>query len=248
MFIDANADNYSDLLFSTGTVQLYLSNVPDTLTVITNGLGTITTISYKKLSDSTVYAPDTGAVYPVRDILPAVPLYVVSTYTVSDGTGGVVTTNYTYGGLKAELTGRGSLGFRYVKESSPDSNIALTTFYKQDYPYIGLPLQTEKRILSSNLLIGASQLTYANTDLTSGTMISKFPYLSQSVEQAFELDGTLVNTTTTSNQYDAYGNVTQVSVDSGDGYIKTTANVYNNDTTNWFLGRLLRSTVTSTTL
>ena len=233
-------------MLNATTTSLALTGPSDQLTTINNGLGVLTTISYKRISDTTVYTAETGAIYPVRDILPVVPLYVVSSYTASDGIGGVVTTNYNYGGLKAELTGRGSLGFRYVKESSPDSNISLTTFYKQDFPYIGLPLQTEKRLLSSNLLIGASQLTYANTDLATGAMISKFPYLSQSVEQAFELNGTLINTTTSTNQYDAYGNVTQVSVNSGDGYIKTTNNLYNNDTTNWFLGRLLRSTVTST--
>ena len=247
---DYNGDGRTDLLsyYAGNFITFFPSGlIGDLLVSLTPGTGLVTTISYKPITDNSVYTKDIGtntAAYPVQDI--QAPAYVVSSYTQSDGTGGAVTTNYNYGGLKAELTGRGSLGFRYVKESSPDSNISLTTFYKQDYPYIGLPLQTEKRILSSNLLIGASQLTYANTDLTTGTMISKFPYLSQSVEQAFELDGTLINTTTTTNQYDAYGNVTQVSVDSGDGYIKTTANVYNNDTTNWFLGRLLRSTVTST--
>jgi hypothetical protein len=122
-----------------------------------------------------------------------------------------------------------------------------TTFFRQDYPYIGLPCQTEKRITSSNTLIGASALTYANSPITTGSAMSQFPYLSQSVEQSFELSGSLINTTSTTNQYDTYGNATQITVNSNDGYVKTTTNVYSNDSGNWLLGRLLRSTVTSTT-
>jgi hypothetical protein len=49
---------------------------------------------------------------------------------------------------------------------------------------------------------------------------------------------------TTTNQYDAFGNATQVVVTTSDGFSKTTANTYNNDTTNWFLGELTRAAVT----
>ena len=51
---------------------------------------------------------------------------------------------------------------------------------------------------------------------------------------------------TTSYQYDSYNNATQVSVVNSDGFISTTANTYTNDTTNWFLGRLARTSVTRT--
>jgi hypothetical protein len=52
-------------------------------------------------------------------------------------------------------------------------------------------------------------------------------------------------TVTTSNQYDSFGNATQVVVSTSDGYGKTTINTYTNDTTNWYLGRLTQSSVTS---
>jgi hypothetical protein len=167
---------------------------------------------------------------------------------VSDGNGGILTNNYSYGGLKADLKGRGSLGFRYQKVTQADADINSTTFFRQDYPYIGLPCQTEKRVSSTNTLVNASVLSYANAPKTEGSAISQFPYLTQSVEQNFELSGSLINTTTKTNQYDGYGNATQINVNSGDGYSKTTTNVYYNDTSNgnWLLGRLLRSTVTST--
>lgn len=226
---------------------------------------TTTSLTYKPITDSSVYLKDTAAatgttscpittgVYPVVDIQAS--QYVVSTATTSDGNGGILTNNYSYGGAKAHMTGRGSLGFRYQKVSNVDADTNGTTFFRQDYPYIGLPCQTEKRITSTGVLIGASQLTYANSPLTAGSAVSQFPYLTQSLEQSFELDGTLINSTTTTNQYDSFGNATQISVNSNDGYVKTTNNVYMNDpanfsvinSTNWLLGRLLRSTVTSTT-
>ena len=248
---DFNGNAILDLIkIENASVQVFLNNslFPDLLTSLTLGLSATTTLTYKPITDGSIYIKDTGTLastYPVVDIQEA--QYVVSTATVSDGNGGVLTNNYNYGGLKAHLTGRGSLGFRYQKVTQVDPDLTSTTFFRQDYPYIGLPSQIEKRITSSNTLIGASQLTYANSPVTTGSAVSQFPYLSQSVEQNFELSGTLINSTTSTNQYDTYGNATQIGVNSGDGYIKTTTNVYSNDTTNWFLGRLLKSTVTSST-
>ena len=71
--------------------------------------------------------------------------------------------------------------------------------------------------------------------------------LTQSVGRSYELDSSLITTVTTTTGYDAYGNVTSLVVGTGDGYSKTTTNTYTNDIANWFLGRLTRSTVQSTT-
>ena len=246
--------------------------VSDLLFNITPGLGVTTTLTYKPITDSSVYVKGTTGEagtstcpqplgsdglttnsYPILNTQDA--QYVVSTAAVSDGNGGVLTNNYQYGGAKVHMTGRGSLGFRYQKVTSVEADTNSTTFFRQDYPFIGLPCQTEKRITSSNTVIGASALTYANNVLTAGTATSQYPYLSQSLEQSFELGGSLINSTTTTNQYDDFGNATQIVVNSNDGYIKTTNNAYLNNpanfsvinSTNWLLGRLLRSTVTSTT-
>lgn len=67
------------------------------------------------------------------------------------------------------------------------------------------------------------------------------------MESSYELAGSPISTITTANTFDAYGNPTQISVSTGDGYSKTTVNTYTNDTANWFLGRLTNATVTSTT-
>ena len=70
--------------------------------------------------------------------------------------------------------------------------------------------------------------------------------LSQTVAESNDLDGTAIKTITTEYFYDTYNNATQVTVSTPDGFSKTTNNTYTNDTTNWFLGRLIQSQVTST--
>jgi hypothetical protein len=267
-YTDLNGDGLTDLIYRGLDNQFHVSLMagvlPNFLISLSPGLSSSISLSYKPITDSSIYVKgvlgETGTTecpfpkgdnnvtnsYPVINLQESV--YVVSSATVSDGNGGVLTNNYSYGELKADLKGRGSLGFRYQKVTQADADINSTTFFRQDYPYIGLPCQTEKRVNSTNTLVNASVLSYANAPKTEGSAISQFPYLTQSVEQNFELNGNLINTTTKTNQYDGYGNATQIVVNSGDGYSKTTTNVYYNDTSNgnWLLGRLLRSTVTST--
>jgi hypothetical protein len=75
-----------------------------------------------------------------------------------------------------------------------------------------------------------------------------FPFVSQSVQSGNDLNAATLPTVTTTTQYgDNFGNATSVVVSTGDGYSKSTTNVYSNDTTNWLLGRLKSSTVQSTT-
>jgi hypothetical protein len=65
------------------------------------------------------------------------------------------------------------------------------------------------------------------------------------VAQSSDLDGTALPSVTTTYQYDAFGNPTQVVASTPDGFSKTTANTYTNDATHWLLGRLTRASVTS---
>src|SRR6266496_380413 len=71
--------------------------------------------------------------------------------------------------------------------------------------------------------------------------------LTQTVETSNDLNGAVLPTVTTTTGYDAYGNATSITVGTGDGYSKSIVNTYTNDTANWFVGRLTRSQVTSTT-
>jgi hypothetical protein len=92
--------------------------------------------------------------------------------------------------------------------------------------------------------------TWTTTDLTvaagSGGKYHKVE-LTQSVSQNFDLNGASLPAVTTTTGYDGYGNPQSIVSSTGDGYSKTTTNTYQNNTTDWLLGRLTRSTVQSVT-
>lgn len=161
------------------------------------------------------------------------------------------------GGLKAEVgTGRGLLGFNWIEATQVETGVTTHTDYRQDWPYVGLPSQVKKTQSSAagpNHQLSLLTASYGCLNPQSGSPCAiaagnrYFPYASQTVEQSWDLNGAVLPTVTTTQQFDLWGNATQISVSTGDGYGKTTTNSYQNDTTNWYLGRLLRSSVQSVT-
>ena len=102
-------------------------------------------------------------------------MYVVSQVDNSNGLGGsgVVSTTYKYGGLKASLDGRGSLGFRWMESKDVNTGIRMRTEMRQDYPYTGMPDKNCKispayttagsscdQIKTANGLLGYSAFSY----------------------------------------------------------------------------------------
>lgn len=76
-----------------------------------------------------------------------------------------------------------------------------------------------------------------------------FVYASNVVASGQDLDGTVMPTEITTQTLDGWGNPLTVKTQTsgaGGSFSKTTTNTYSNDTTNWYLGRLLKSTVTAT--
>lgn len=254
---DVGIDGRGDIVYDGSGVRVLPTSgiISDLMISVVNGLGATTAVSYKPLPDSTVYTKDTTATYPTRDL--RVPLFVVSSYTTSDGIGGNYQMSYFYTGAKADLNGRGFLGFSTVQATDPLGIKSLTTFC-QDWPYLGLPSQV-KKTTSGGSMLNQVDNTFACKDFdadpdTCTVAAGKryFPYVSQSVEASNDLNGTAMPSVTIANTFDSYGNATQIVVSTSvggtaDGYSKTTANTYTNDTTNWLLGRLTRSTVTSVT-
>lgn len=253
---DLNGDGRIDLIENTGGgagawVRLATGKTPSLATSITNSLGLVTTITYKALTDSSVYAKDTDATWPVRDLLPEGPLYVVSSLSVPSllSTGENLVTNYFYRGGKLHLQGGGVLGYRQVEATDAQTSIKNTTAFRLDYPYHGQPTQSTKS-QSSGATLSQSTITYADTVLTPASGSGgkyHFTLPSQTVATGADLNGAAFPTVTTSFTYDSYGNAATITVSTGDGYSKLTINTYTNDATNWFLGRLTRSTVQSTT-
>jgi hypothetical protein len=86
---------------------------PDLLTGITNPFGGTNEISYKPLTDNTVYAKDNNAVYPNFDV--QYPLYVVSDITISADALTSYDHTYGYGGAKAHHLGERRLGLSLAR-------------------------------------------------------------------------------------------------------------------------------------
>jgi hypothetical protein len=247
---DFNGDGKTDILWdqrnsgdsrSAGNRVLWLSDgvMSDLMTGATNGVGATASVSFKPLTDGTVYTRDTGAVDPVVDLQGA--MQVVARLNQSNGIGGQVSLAYAYAGAKAHQDGRGYLGFREVKVTDLQTSIVQTTTYRQDYPFIGLVASDAKTL--NALTLSTTSNSYTATDL-GGTR--KQVSLGQSQAASRDATGEALPSVSSSYQYDAYGNATQITVASSDGYAKTTTNTYTNDTANWLLGRLATATVTST--
>lgn len=256
---DVNGDGETDLICpydygdaNTETfVQTFTGGFPDHLITISSGLGSVTTITYKPITDPSVYTRDTNAAYPYLDFQG--PIYVVAKTLASNGIGGNYATNYSYAGAKLHMTGGGFLGFRKVNVTDAQTGIVTSSTYRQDYPNQGLPTSVEKRTTSGQLL-NQVQNTWQNTSL--GTGVYHRSDLIQTLEQSWDLNGAPMPRTKTTTQYDAYANPTRITVATDDGYttgpvkpygnVKLTQNTYSNNPTTWMLGRLTRATVTST--
>ena len=178
---------------------------------------------------------------------------MTSRVDTSNGIGGTYSTTYRYAGAKGDINGRGFLGFRQMTTTDLQTNIAQTTNFRQDFPYIGFVASKTKTLGAQTLNQTTNTFQFKNVSgaaTISTPSLTRAPYrvsLSQNVESSTDLDGTAMPTVTTSNQYDAFGNATQIVVSTPDGFSKTTTNTYTNDTTHWYLGRLTGASVTSTT-
>lgn len=251
--MDINGDGSSeDLVFrdSNGALNIFTaSGQPDIISSITAGTGVSVAITYQPLANNTIYVKETSAVYPIVDMQGSV--YVVSRTDTGNGIGGTYASNYIYAGAKADVSGRGFLGFHQVFVMDPQTGVVKTTNYRQDFPFIGLVDSAQKAVGPQMLNQTASVYQLLNNSgggTVSAASTTSAPYrvqLSQSADRSWDLDGSAIPDLTTSYQYDAFGNATQIVAATPDGAVKTTTNAYFNDTARWFLGRLTSATVTS---
>jgi hypothetical protein len=254
---DSNGDGGTDLVsYLGGNLVTFVldGSSKRTVTAFAPSGGATTSIGYAPLTSAAIYTKDiapNASAYPKVDL--QYPQYVVSTVASSNGLGGTVTTQYSYGGLKAEQgTGRGMLGFRWMKSKNLSNNIESYTEFNQAWPFTGSVAKSETRLAGSGNagVLKRTTNSYAQgMGLTTGTT---FVYSSQSVEESWDLGGAQYPTVTNAYQYGQspqYGDPTQITVSNSAGAGKTTVNEYwpaNAGGGNWILGRLKKATVTST--
>jgi hypothetical protein len=246
---DFNGDGFPDFLTQANSNNHYwvalsnrVGNAPvDLLTGITTGLGALTTISYDALShDPTLYTKGTVGTYPTLDTTPNT--YVVTRVDRSNGIGGNFSSSYKYAGAQFDVRGRGYLGLTGFTSTDLGTNVQTATTYRLDYPYTGL-------IASDVKSLGAVTLSnvVSHYSATSLGATRYFPFLTDSLAQGADLDGSAYPSVTMTYQYDTFGNPTLVTSTTSDGFTKTSTNTYTNDTTHWILGLLTQSQVTSST-
>ena len=244
LMADINGDGKLDHIWigSQGTyVDLAEGTAPDLLTTLTTPLGIqVKDITYKPLTDASVYTKENTAAYPLLDL--QVPVYVVASYAINNGISGFNTTRHTYAGAKVHQTGRGYLGFRVVTETAPNG-IKSTTTYRQDYPYIGLPAQVDVQQPNGGLL----SRTLTNWQAINYGGGRYFPYALSTTASSYELNGALITSATTANDtLDSHGNIGRTTVTHSDNHKKVVLTSYDNDTVNWRLGRPVSAQVIST--
>ncbi|MGH8457866.1 MAG: FG-GAP-like repeat-containing protein, partial [Nevskiales bacterium] len=256
---DVNGDGRTDVLIyatpNAGRYNLHLSlsQPPELMTRITNGLGAEINVSHKSLTDTSVYTKGTGASYPVQDVISS--MSVVSQTTATNGLGGLNAVDYKYESLKVQVRGRGMQGFGRVVSTDNTAGITETTNYRLDFPFTGMALDSES-MDSSGRILSKTVNTPGSTTANCGGYGTQFPFVASSRQESYEIQAYssyVAKTQTTDYQYDGCGNALSVTVanykgtvSTQDRHVSTSVNTYSGNPANWILGRLSRTEVTST--
>jgi hypothetical protein len=234
--------------------QLYVKVDPtpaDQLISVTNGTGATTNLCYVPLSNPTQsnltpnncssaslgarYTNDRGTANAATGSAVDLqfPMYVVATSLSDSGVGaGRVATEYSYAGLKADMNGRGLLGFRDEQRQSPgaDGNaLTVDTQYLQTFPYIGVASRSDTynaslNAIGSGNLLSSTVNVYCDTTSAAApasatatspcatTALVTQPYLYQSTETGTDLNGAALPTVVTQNSFNGSGDPLTIAV------------------------------------
>jgi len=261
--VDLNADGKFEILHSTDGVTELATNINESQVVksFTTGFGSKTDITYKPLTDASVYTKGTNnCQYPTPCII--LPMAVVGEHTVTNGVGGAAKYSYHYTDARIHSLGRGWLGFASRSITDEQTKQTTVTTYENTnfnasynvFPFLSMPKKVTvsfEDVLLGNVVISETINNYTVKSVAGNNYYSV--YLQSSTSEEKDLDGTPLKYTTTTAQMDNYGNATDITVDTKQtpadvtvAYSQSTTNTYDNDTTNWHLGRLTASSVTST--
>ena len=272
IFADFDGDGQLDFLsmdIGSAHIGLYFSRSHqrfvsrDVIIRITNGLGAKTELAYVPMTNTAVYRRAAGSRNglawgrgsPVMDFL--APMYVVarasSSAPVAGNPDAMASVYYRYANARTQSGGRGFLGFSTIETIDPNQTggyVVTATSYDQQFPFVGMPVQTVKKIVTAAYTPPAC-LTVAVTNACFGTPGSTHPDLggswfsdSQQVwqvaptslavraplqvrtlgteeSQRDPFTGALTGKVTTAFSYGIHGNVTQTITDTYTGLSST---------------------------
>ena len=146
---DINGDGFGDWVirsddqrgpnFLTGIA--YIPNggqKGDLVNQVTNGLGSVSKISYRPVTDNTIYTPGVGVSYPIRELRSG---WVVSDVFKDAGSKDATKFHqftYQYSGSRLDLSGRGFLGFHSFITLDKETDLFSYQFVTQSFPMTGL--------------------------------------------------------------------------------------------------------------
>lgn len=260
---DSRGSGRADLLAWTanaGGLSVYrwnnrIDRSPLLMSSVDNGVGHLSEFSYSTLGDASVYTAGGPTALPLVNQI--APLNVVSSLAVPDGIGGKQITNYTYEAYRQEMgTGRGGAGFGKMTSRQAQNGGVLTTAseFNQLWPYTGM---STKSVKTMTLAGGAEQkisetvnsfaciesLTGSSCAVKPGQVF--FPYIRQSIEKTWDLDGTPYPWVSRSFNFDSFGNMVTNITSTGDGFSKSVTNTFSNNAAAWIVGRLTAANVVS---
>lgn len=229
---------------ATYTIKLYRGTFGynGLVTGISQGNGSNYRVSYDYLSNDALYRKGETSVYPLMDYQAS--HFVVSRYVTDDGIGGLKSISYAYGQARIQVDGRGFRGFGFVQSRDNNTGSIQIKHFKTDadsWQYVNSPMIGITTKLYTGAVISKTSITPGLKTYIGGK--SNYSYPAESTTTNYELSGNVVNTVTTKQTADDWGNVLTNTTDYGEGYVDFLTNVYANDESTWKLGRLTFSTL-----
>ncbi len=256
---DVNGDGLADLI-SGGGFRLHEGVYPDLLDRATDGFLNYVDFNYARLTaGGPTYTKGSTAAFPSMDYQG--PLYVVSSYTATDGIGATFSMTYSYAEARHHLEGRGFLGFKMFKATDGRNGVRTEQTFLQDptqYQAIGaLDLVQIKQ--GGGALIAETDNTWNHHAYAPGSQERRFPFIATQAVKRYEaavgtsFDGDHLTTATTTNLVDVTSgtvydstttteeHVTANGVQNGAVYeartYHPTAQLLNDTSANWCIGR-----------
>ncbi len=205
--LDLNGDGLTDYAYFEGCYEdkpgvqgFHISSGSQGLRLktIEDGLGRKTDITYKPITDDSVYTKGAAVTYPIRELRNA-------TYVVSDlkkDTGSTIVADrahfsYQYSGNRLDLSGRGGLGFHSFITLDRQTNLFKYQFLAQSFPMTGLTAREQtyrywedgaiakfRLINSHDNTVVFDEVVKSATDANPwGTV---YPFISQAIEYRWE--------------------------------------------------------------
>jgi len=269
--VDVNGDGLMDLGYvASGTwrYRLHQGNYPDLLATVTDGFSNTVTFNYAPLTqNSSLYTKGTGSTFPTQEYRG--PMYVVSSQVTSDGVGSTFTLTHTYEKARLHLQGRGYLGFGFHKVIDDRNGVRREETFLQnaaEYQSIGALDLLQIRQSDDTFISEVDNTWSKHTFAASGSFPERrFPYVSQQVVKTWGVGiapykGIPMSTATTTNSldsasgliYDSTTATVEASTANGAQSLASystrvyhpTADLTNDTSTNWCLGRPGRTEVT----